>query len=245
MRQEVARDRAVVVLAVVSGTTDAIGFVALGGAFTSVMTGNMVLVGIGAAHGEGSLATHALAAIVCFILGCAAGTRLAGSAATGDPAWPAPVSRALVAEAAVLALYAVLWEATGAEPGPDLQLLLLVVNAFALGIQSSTIQRFGVSGLSTTYMTGTLTTLVIKLVSGRPVREVAHSIQLLIGLIGGAALGTAIVAYWPAAAPLPQLAGLAIALCLGWTATRGTGRRRLPQVMTAAGRSSADGRSGP
>jgi len=39
------RDVGVFLLATMSGATDAIGFIALGGAFTSVMTGNMVLFG--------------------------------------------------------------------------------------------------------------------------------------------------------------------------------------------------------
>jgi uncharacterized membrane protein YoaK (UPF0700 family) len=38
---------------------------------------------------------------------------------------------------------------------------LLALTALALGIQSAAIQRFGVLGLSTTYLTGTLTTLAI------------------------------------------------------------------------------------
>jgi predicted benzoate:H+ symporter BenE len=39
------RDAAAVALAVTSGATDAISFIVFGGAFTSVMTGNLVLLG--------------------------------------------------------------------------------------------------------------------------------------------------------------------------------------------------------
>lgn len=233
-----ARDAAAVVLAVVSGATDAIGFLALGGAFTSVMTGNMVLLGISAARADGELAGHAAAAIACFVLGCAVGARVAGSSRADDPVWPAAVTRALAVEGAVLCVYAAAWWATGSAPGSGLQLVLLVLNAFALGVQSSTIQRFGVSGLSTTYMTGTLTTLVVKIAAGRHPREVAHSGAVLAALIAGAALGGGVVLHVPVAGPVCQLAGVGVALLLGLVATRRSrpGRRaaRADAVVTSA-----------
>jgi uncharacterized membrane protein YoaK (UPF0700 family) len=62
-----------VLLAVNSGATDAIGFVALGGAFTSVMTGNMILLGVAATSRDRSLATRSAAAIVLFMVGSLVG----------------------------------------------------------------------------------------------------------------------------------------------------------------------------
>jgi uncharacterized membrane protein YoaK (UPF0700 family) len=223
-----ARDLAAVLLAVVSGATDAIGFVALGGAFTSVMTGNMVLLGIGAAQGDRSLATNAAGAIGCYILGCVAGTRLAGTASDDGRTWPPSVTRALAVEAAVILAFAIAWWCTGSRPAGDVQLPLLVANSFALGIQSSAVQRFGVPGLSTTYMTGTLTTVVVKLTSGRRVRDVAHSGQILSGLIGGAVVATTLVKVCPAVAPLLQIGCLATALMLGLRAS--TRRAAMPAV---------------
>lgn len=214
-----ARDAAAVLLAIVSGATDAIGFVALGGAFTSVMTGNMVLLGIGAAQGDRSLATNAAGAIACYILGCVAGTRLAGTATAGDKTWPRSVTRALAVETAVILAFASAWWCTGSQPASNIQLPLLVANSFALGIQSSAVQRFGVPGLSTTYMTGTLTTVVVKLTSGRPAKDVAHSGQILLGLIGGAVLATLLVTQCPTAAPLVQIACLVTTLILGLRAS--------------------------
>lgn len=97
-------------------------------------------------------------------------------------------------------------------PRGALQLALLAMNAVAVGIQSSTVQRFGVPGLSSTYLTGTLTTLIIRVSSGHRMRDVAHSAQLLLGLIGGAALAALLVDHAPAAAPLAQLGCLATVL---------------------------------
>lgn len=199
----------VVVLAVVSGATDAIGFLGLGGAFTSVMTGNMVLVGLGVGRQDGTLVSHASLAIAAFVVGCVIGARLAGTARQGDQVWPAAVTRALIAEFAVLVAFAIGWEITGGHPDTEAwQLPLLALNAIALGIQSSTTQRFGVSGLSTTYLTGTLTSVVIRLTSGGALRDATGSLQILAALIIGAAAGGALAAHAAAFAPLLQLLGV-------------------------------------
>ncbi|WP_196255685.1 DUF1275 family protein [Micromonospora sp. WMMD558] len=211
-RQRRWRERMAVVLAVNSGATDAIGFLVLGGAFTSVMTGNLVLLGVAAAGPDAALAMNTGAAIASFILGCSLGTRIAGTPRPDDPVWPPAVTRALAVEAVVLTAYAVGWWVTGAQPSGQLQLALLALNALALGVQSSTVQRFGVPGLSTTYLTGTLTTVIARLTSGHRLRDVAQSVLTLLGLIAGAALGGLLAVRAPMWAPLVQLASLGIVL---------------------------------
>jgi uncharacterized membrane protein YoaK (UPF0700 family) len=92
---------------------------------------------------------------------------------------------------------------------------LLLATAIGLGVQSSTVQRFGVSGLSTTYMTGTLTTVVIRLATGRGVKEVRHSVEVLLGLVAGAVAGTVLVRLAPPAAPVLQLSALGAVILVG------------------------------
>lgn len=208
------RDWLVVLLAINSGATDAIGFLALGGAFTSVMTGNMVLLGTATAAFHGTAVAHISTAIVCYIGGCAIGAAIAGTPRADDTVWRRAVTRALMVETGLVVGYAVGWWAAGTRPSSGVQLGLLSLSAVALGIQSSAVQRFGVSGLSTTYLTGTLTTIVIRVVSGRPVREVAHSAQILLGLVGGAAAGATLVAHVRTLTPVVQLASLALVLGL-------------------------------
>ncbi|MGH2843681.1 MAG: YoaK family protein, partial [Solirubrobacteraceae bacterium] len=195
--------------AVVSGVTDAAGFVGLGGAFSSVMTGNMVLLGLAGGSGDAALAARAASAIVAFILGCIIGTRLAGHHTDGQAVWPRSVTRALVAELAVFCVYAVVLQVTGGHVAETvLKTGLLACNAVALGIQSSAIQRFGVAGLSTTYLTGTLTTTVVHLTSRRPIRNVALNFRLLAALIGGAAVGGLVASQALRYTPLLQIAGV-------------------------------------
>lgn len=202
----------VLVLTFTSGATDATGFLALGGAFTSVMTGNIVLLGLSAARADGQLAGHAAMAIACYVAGCALGARLAGPPGEGHRLWPASVSRALSVEFAAVTIYTLGWWATGSHPAAAPQLALLAINAVALGIQSSAVQRFGVAGLSTTYLTGTLTTLVVRLTSERNWREVADRGEQLLALLSGAAAASLLVAHFRPLVPILPLACLVIVL---------------------------------
>lgn len=230
--QERVRDRLAVLLAVTSGATDAIGFLALGGAFASVMTGNMVITGVGAATGDGSLIVLAVSAIVSFVVGCAVGARLAGLPQSGDPVWPAAVTRALAVQTALTVVLSIAWWVTGPERGETVRLILLGGHAVALGLQSSTVQRLGAGGLSTTYLTGTLTGLVVRLATGGGVRSVGRNAALLLGLIGGAALGAVLTAKAWALAPLTQLVPLVLVLALGMVLT--TSSKRLERITRQA-----------
>jgi hypothetical protein len=92
------RQTLVVALAVVSGATDAIGLLTLGGAFTSVMTGNLVLLGVSASSADGLLAIASGGAILAFCAGAALGARLAGGPTAGDRIWPRAVTVGLAVE---------------------------------------------------------------------------------------------------------------------------------------------------
>ncbi|HEX3649679.1 MAG TPA: YoaK family protein [Pseudonocardiaceae bacterium] len=199
------RQMLLVLLAVNSGATDAIGFVSLGGAFTSVMTGNFVLIGLSAAKSDGAVALRSALAIVLFMAGCVVGSRVAGQPADRDPLWPRQVTRALWIELGAFGAYAIGWWLSGNHPTGNVQLVLLGINAIALGVQSSAVLRFGVSGLSTTYMTGTLTQMMAALAAGRHPRRVLPSAEIIIGLIAGAAAATLLAIYVPVIAPVLQL----------------------------------------
>jgi uncharacterized membrane protein YoaK (UPF0700 family) len=218
------RGNLVLALAIVSGAMDATGFLHLGGAFSSVMTGNMVLLGLAAGTANGALAVHAGAAIVAFVLGCIIGTQIAGHADDGDEIWPPSITRALTAELLIFTAYAVVLEVSGGDPRADaLRTVLLATNAVALGVQSSAIQRFGVSGLSTTYLTGTLTTTIVHLASRRPIDRVALNLKLLACLIIGAAAGGAIALHAMRLSPVIPLLGVGFVIVMAQAASRTPG----------------------
>lgn len=199
------RDRLVIALALVSGATDAIAFISLGGVFTSVMTGNMVLLGMGIGRGEAAVLEHTGIALIAFIAGTVLGARIAGAPQPDDPVWPHRLTIALIAEFGLFLAAAVCWWAVGSRPHGTVQDVLLMVDALALGVQSSAVLRLNVSGLSTTYLTGTLTTLFQSLATNRRAAKSARPLGLLLALIAGAALGAVLAVHCPAAAPLVAL----------------------------------------
>jgi uncharacterized membrane protein YoaK (UPF0700 family) len=219
------RDMLVVVLAFVSGYTDGVGFLALGGAFTSVMTGNMVLLGLNAGNGNLEGVGRAVGAILAFIAGCAIGTHVSGLPDKADPVWPRPVNRGLAVEGAIVVAATAGWLGTGGHPGPVAQFLLLLAFAVALGIQSSTVQRFGVPGLSTTYLTGTLTAAVMHLVSRRTARGSGRNWNIIAALVVGAAAAAGLHRLYAPALPAPQVLCLAVVLIAG---VRLAGRADVP-----------------
>jgi uncharacterized membrane protein YoaK (UPF0700 family) len=90
------RDGAAMALATASGSTDAIGYLALGHVFTSAMTGNLTLMGIAMAHRDGLRIGRVLVSLFCYMIGAALGARIARAPEPQDPVWPPTVTRALV-----------------------------------------------------------------------------------------------------------------------------------------------------
>jgi len=214
------RTRAVVLLAALSGATDAIGLLALGGSFTSVMTGNMVFLGVSVGSQQAAALGFTLAAIGGYVVGVLVGARVAGEPQPDDGVWPRRVTLGLYLELACFVVSAVVWWAVGGHPGDGLIAPLLAINAAALGIQSSVIIRFGVSGLSTTYMTGTLTTMLARIAGRHPLSSVGRSGALLLALICGAAAGAFGYAHSRPLVPVLQLVLIGGAIAIGWYAAR-------------------------
>jgi uncharacterized membrane protein YoaK (UPF0700 family) len=221
------RDGLVILLTLVTGSIDAIGFTRLGGVFTSVMTGNMVLLGVAAGKGDVSLALHTGIAFLGFVVGSLVGARVAGHAHEDDDLWPRPILRALILELVVLFIFAAWWEITSAAPAGGAEYAMLSINAVALGVQSAATLRFGISGLSTTYLTGTLTQLLAG-VAKRKEPISGRSALLLLALIGGAGLGALIAIDAARFAPLLPIGVLGfVIVCAEKVFPRRTKRQRL------------------
>jgi uncharacterized membrane protein YoaK (UPF0700 family) len=209
------QDALVALLAMTAGATDAISFLALGGVFSSVMTANMVLLGLSAGKHSGPLALHAGAALAGYIVGAVAASRVTASARVSPSAGrrPAAVFAVLLAEGIVLACAAVGWEIAGAHPSGAAQVALLAGAAAAMGGQSAAVRALAIPGISTTYMTGMLTGILADLATpaGRPV---GSRLRLLATLIAGAIAGGIAYAQAPRLAPLIPLVPLAWAIGL-------------------------------
>jgi uncharacterized membrane protein YoaK (UPF0700 family) len=214
------RDTLAVALAFLTGATDAIAFTKLGGVFTSVMTGNMVLLGIGVGKGDVSTLEHTVLAVVAYIVGTVVGARVAGTPRERDRVWERAVTWALVVELALFAAVAIAWWLSGSSPTGALQSTLLAASALGLGLQSGAVLRLNVSGLSTTYLTGTLTTVVHTVTTTRRIKGAERSVCLLIALMAGAALGAALATKAPVAAPIISLVILTGVVTTAWRVFR-------------------------
>jgi uncharacterized membrane protein YoaK (UPF0700 family) len=211
-----------------SGAMDVASFTRLGGVFTSVMTGNIVLWGLSVAQRSLALASHTAVSIGGYIAGVAGGTWIAHSfkasaEADGDKGrasvLPGHVNWALFGELILLAGLTVGWEITGARPAGWAQFCLLAVAAAAMGVQASAVNEMGLAHVSTTFLTGTLTGLVSSLVSSlvSPGKETPHGPRrfgVLIGLAAGALLCGLLVATAPDIVPALPLAALLTTLVL-------------------------------
>ncbi len=214
-RERPRHEHLVGLLTFTSGGCDVVALMALGGAFTSVITGNLVFVGRAVGTSELSPAVHAILAVAGYIVGVAAGARLRQVFGRSAPpaAWPLSATLVLVVECASLAAVNIAWMGwDGAPPGAAADVLLTVA-ALALGMQGAAVR--GVKGNpSTTYMTGALTTLVETLASGGRRSADTSAVAGLLALVAGAACGAALLQHARLVALLPPLASLLIVVAV-------------------------------
>jgi uncharacterized membrane protein YoaK (UPF0700 family) len=145
-----------------AGCIDAISYLGLGHVFTAMMTGNTVLLGLALAQGEALAALRSIVALIGFSVGVFVGALIVER--DSKPAdWPAAVTGALAVETIVLAIFSVTSFVTGGARSAGITYFMIVLLALAMGIQSAAVRRLGVPGIATTYITGTLTSLMIDL----------------------------------------------------------------------------------
>jgi uncharacterized membrane protein YoaK (UPF0700 family) len=199
MTQTGRRDALVVLLTAAAGATNVLSLTGLGGVPASIMTANLVLVGLSITHHEGALGWHAGAALAGFVVAVFLTSRLIRAHdKDADDAkrsvWPRPVTVAIAAEAFPLIGVAVAWGLTAGRPAGATQLTLCAAAAFAMGMQSAAVRALGVAGLSSTFFTGTLTETVRDLTGPGPLRWSPAS-SGLVALVAGAAAQGAVLTY--------------------------------------------------
>ena len=150
------RNTMILILAWAAGSLDAIGFLGLGHVFTANMTGNTVLLGLALGQGQGVAALRSVVALGGFAVGVATGVTIM-SKDRERMDWPPSVTTALFLEGIVLVIFSVVWHALSV---PQWLYALIALSAVAMGIQSAAVRRLKVPGIATTYMTGTLTSIV-------------------------------------------------------------------------------------
>ena len=200
------RDRLLLSLTFAAGCVDALSYLGLSRVFTANMTGNAVLLGLAIGQTQELQVAHSSAAIVGFVAGVLLGARLVGPARE-RVIWSPRVTAAVGLEAAVLILFAIGWWLTGPASHGSGLVGLIVLSGLAMGIQSAVARKLAVPGVSTTYVTGTITSLIAELTSVSGAVGDRRRMTAVIGsLIAGAVTGGVAQAYVrPAAALVPAL----------------------------------------
>jgi uncharacterized membrane protein YoaK (UPF0700 family) len=204
------RDSLVVLLTLTTGAVDVTSFLVLGNVFSSVVTGDMVLLGAAAGTGRPELAVHSGVALAGYLAGVAAGAPLAARRHHAAGTWPPSVTITLAVELVILVVFSVGWEAAGTHPAGGGQLALVAVLAVAMGLQAAAVRRLG--QMSTTYLTSTLTALIAALVTGSKPDGTARSLGVLASLILGAIAGSMILEGARAWLPLVILLPLGLVI---------------------------------
>ncbi len=200
----VRRDPMLLVLTWAAGYVDALSYLALGHVFTAMMTGNTVLLGLALGQGEAAAALRSVIALGGFLAGVAVGGLIVGTD-TRSAEWPPAVTAALAAEGLVLALFITTWHLGT----PGTRGVLIGQLALAMGIQSAAVRCLGVPGIATTYITGTLTSLMVDLVGWAR----AHGRLLAATAAGRGSAGVAAPVNWEQRVGL--LSGVFVAYGLG------------------------------
>ena len=157
------RESMLLLLTLAAASVDAISYLGLGHVFTAMMTGNTVLLGLALAQGEVLAALRSILALIGFVIGVFVGALIVER--ESYPAeWPTAVTAALAFETIILAIFAANFTLFDGIRGGMIY-LLIILSAFAMGVQSAAVRRLGVPGIATTYITGTLTSLMVDLLS--------------------------------------------------------------------------------
>jgi uncharacterized membrane protein YoaK (UPF0700 family) len=160
----------ILLLTLVAGGSDALGYLNLGKVFTSNMTGNIVLLGIAVSEGRGNDTGRSLFALFSFIVGNCIGAWLCGRLVRKNTSRFA-VTAVISCEAGLLLIYALL--SAWLPPGRHLTVIypLIALLGASMGLQAAAVYRLGTPGVTTTAITGTLTAFfaeLMKLISFGP-----------------------------------------------------------------------------
>ncbi len=179
-------------LSFATGSTDAMAFLGLGGVFASVMTGNLIVLGVSVGRKDPQHALHTGVALCGYAMGTLAGAWI--ERRVGARQLAAASRSILEAELVLLTCFVAVWEIVfGVLSAPGyLDLLPLVLSSACMGLQSCVARPLHSTSPSTTYFTGSLTEVLSAIGSGFGPDERRNAVSLL-ALVAGAVVGGVLV----------------------------------------------------
>lgn len=155
-----AQNTVIVLLTWAGGCFDAICYLNLR-VFPTVMTGNTVLLGISLVTGAYENAFRSIAAVGGYCLGVFIATLLLAYDDACTP-WTRRLTITIFMETITIALFTLVRFLSATPPRDTVNMLMLdVLACLATGMQSVITLHLGVAGISTTYITGTLTNFMM------------------------------------------------------------------------------------
>lgn len=214
------------VLSVIAGATDTIGFLSLNGLFTAHITGNLVVLAAHVVARDPAILSYVLAVPVFMLVLLL--TRLFASRV--ERTGTAPLRRLLLLELLLLIVFWACCVAAGARPDPGSGIAVIagMSGVAAMAVQTALVQISLTKTPSTAVMTTNVAHFMLALgevlaggeraavASAR--RRMAHFFRVIVGFVVGCALGAAgQAAYGSWSLGLPAGLGL---LALGMSSTR-------------------------
>jgi uncharacterized membrane protein YoaK (UPF0700 family) len=187
---------ALTAITVVSGIIDGVSYLGLGHVFTANMTGNVIILGFAAAGAPGFSVAAALVSLAAFLIGAVGAGRLE-IAMRPRPrhqwARTAFIGEALLLAVATIIAFAVPVGASYA---------LIAVMAMAMGLRNGTVRKLAVPDITTTVLTGTLSSLASdSWLAGGANPRARRRISAVLAILVGALLGAWLVLHhglgWP------------------------------------------------
>ncbi|MCS5736126.1 YoaK family protein [Herbiconiux daphne] len=201
------------VLSFAAGATDAFAFLLLGGVFTANMTGNLVLAGLTQRPNYPSMIVGVVIAIIAFVIGLYVALKIARPR-------PSPARLVIVLALGLAAQVAVLigWILAPDRSNMLDQAPLIALSGFAMAVQTGVSKRIeSRSGVSTTYVTGTITSLVSDFADKKPqagFTRIGVVVALVIGALCGSLAMTVSTTLGAALPVVPAALGLVLVLLL-------------------------------
>ncbi|MHB8588443.1 MAG: YoaK family protein [Candidatus Dormibacteraceae bacterium] len=213
------RNALLLTLTAAAGSADAISYLGLGRVFTANMNGNLVLLGVAIAQGQLAGSIRSVIAFAGFGVGVLIGARVT---ATTKPTviWPRSVNLAMFVELGLLMAFGAGWEIAGDQPAALALNSLIALSAAAMGVQTAAARSLAVVGVTTTFVTGTLTSLIAELASAsRDWSRWTLWGATLACMVIGAAAGAAMFVSWRPGAPLVGMLLVGIVTAVAATPT--------------------------
>lgn len=198
-----------IILTFAAGAADAFAFLQLGGIFTANMTGNLVLSGLTERPGYLNTLIGAVCAIAVFTIAVYLTARIAKPNG-GRAGLLIVLTVAALCQAAVLGG----WLLVPSSPGMAVLLPLIALSTVAMAGQTVIARRVQArSGVTTTYVTGTLTNLMADF-ADRKAQDWPVRIAVILALVAGALADSMLMAVGTTLAAALPLVATAVALVI-------------------------------